>query len=130
VRDGAVTIVDGDYATYEQRAHIGAANGAPPAAVVTASAAAARNDKRQRAEAHETKHDAQRRKRAVAEAEKRVADLDAERAALEVRFTAADLYDDPAAVVELQRDLDRVRAAIDDAMAAWEAATAAAEGNS
>ena len=80
--------------------------------------------------AHDAKQEAQRRKRAVAAAEKRVADLDTERAALEVRFTAADLYDDPAAVVELGRELDRMRAAIDEAMAAWEAATHDAEGNS
>jgi ATP-binding cassette subfamily F protein 3 len=131
VRDGVVTIVDGDYATYEKRAHNGAANGAPAAAVVAATAVAARSEnKRERVDSHESKAEAQRRKRAVTEAEKRVADLDAERAALEVRFAAADLYDDPAAVVELQREMDRVHAAVDDAMAAWEAATRAAEGNS
>jgi ATP-binding cassette subfamily F protein 3 len=131
VRDGVVRIVDGDYATYEQRAHNGVANGAPAAAVVTAIATVAKGEtKRDRAGEHEAKQEAQRRKRAVASAEKRVADLDAERAALEVRFSAADLYDDPAAVVELQRELDRVRAALDEAMSAWEAASSDAEGNS
>jgi ATP-binding cassette subfamily F protein 3 len=131
VRDGVVSIVDGDYATYEKRARNGAANGAPPAAVVTATAVLARSEtKRERVGAQAAKHDAQRRKRALAEAEKRVADLDAERAALDLRFTAADLYDDPAAVVELQRELDRVRALLEQAMAAWETASAAIEGHS
>jgi len=132
VRDGVVRIVDGDYATYERRAHdpaagTAAASGAGSADAAAAVVAAVRAvaPKRDRADAHEAKADAQRRKRELAAAEKRVADLDAERAALEVRFTAGDLYDDPAAVVELQRELDRVRAAIDEAMTAWEAATEA-----
>jgi ATP-binding cassette subfamily F protein 3 len=125
VRDGAVRIVDGDYATYERRAHDPKAPAASGAPVVAAARGAA--PKRDRAEVHDAKQDAQRRKREVAAAEKRVADLDAERAALEVRFTAADLYDDPATVVELQRELDRVRAAIEAAMEAWEAATHALE---
>jgi ATP-binding cassette subfamily F protein 3 len=123
VRDGAVTIVDGDYATYERRAH------RPPAAPVAAAPAAVPRaaSKRDRRDAHDVKAEAGRRKRAVAEAEKRVADLDAERAELEVRFTAADLYNDPSAVVALQHELDRVRAALDDAMTAWETASSALE---
>jgi ATPase subunit of ABC transporter with duplicated ATPase domains len=132
VRDGAVRIVDGDYATYEKRAHDPAAAAAAVAAPVDSAASVvaavrAASPKRDRAGAHEAKQDAQRRKRELAAAEKRVADLDAERAALEVRFSAGDLYDDPAAVVELQRELDRVRAAVDAAMHAWETASAALE---
>jgi ATP-binding cassette subfamily F protein 3 len=135
VRDGAVRIVDGDYATYEKRAHDPAAAAAPTPALATPvdsaasvmAAVRAASPKRDRAGAHEAKQDAQRRRRELAAAEKRVADLDAERAALEVRFSAGDLYDDPAAVVELQRELDRVRAAVDAAMHAWETASAALE---
>jgi ABC-type multidrug transport system ATPase subunit len=135
VRDGAVRIVDGDYATYEKRAHDPAAAAAPTPALATPvdsaasvmAAVRAASPKRDRAGAHEAKQDAQRRRRELAAAEMRVADLDAERAALEVRFSAGDLYDDPAAVVELQRELDRVRAAVDAAMHAWETASAALE---
>ena len=125
VRGGAVRIVDGDYATYERRAHLPA--DAAPAATDAPRSAAASAAKRDRGEVHDAKNDALRRKRTLATAEKRVADLDAERAGLEARFSAADLYDDPAAVVELQRALDGVRAAIEDAMAAWETASAALE---
>ena len=120
VRDGTVTIIDGDYATYERRAH--AKPGSPDAATAVREPV-----QRERADSHETKLEAGRRKRALAEAEKRVADLDAERDALEKRFTFAGLYDDPAAVVDLQRELDRVRAAADEAMTAWEAASEAIE---
>ena len=81
----------------------------------------------ERRDAHEQKVEAGRRKRAVLEAEKRVADLDAERAELEARFTAADLYEDPAAVVTLQREFERVRSESERALEAWEAATVALE---
>jgi hypothetical protein len=82
------------------------------------------NDKRA---AHEAKLDAGRRKRAVADAEKRVADLDAEKARLEARFAASDLYADPSAVITLQLELDRVRMESERAFEAWERATAALE---
>ena len=114
VRDGAVTIVDGDYATYERRAHGEVATDVAPVRAA---------EKRERRDAHEARLDAGRRKRELAAAEKRVADLDAERDLLERRFAAGELYDDPAAVIELQRELDRVRAAIDAAMAEWETAS-------
>jgi hypothetical protein len=89
-----------------------------------AKAAPAVNDKRA---AHEARLDAGRRKRAVLDAEKRASDLDAERAKLEARFTAPDLYDDPAAVLALQRDLDRVKGEAEAALATWERATLAFE---
>jgi hypothetical protein len=53
--------------------------------------------------------------------------LDEERAELERRFAAPDLYDDPERVVALQRELDRIRAAGDEALAAWERAVEAYE---
>ncbi len=120
VGDGRATLVDGDYDLYERRRHVIA----EPAAVPARAAAVAALEKRG---AHEAKLEAGRRKRAVLEAEKRVADLDAEKRALEVRFSAAGLYDDPAAVVALQRELDRVVAEGERALAQWEQATLAFE---
>jgi ATP-binding cassette, subfamily F, member 3 len=116
IRDGHATVVDGDYETYEQRQHL------LPAAVADSRtpAKSPANDKRA---AHEARLDAGRRKRAVADAEKRVADLDAEKAKLEARFAAPDLYDDPAAVITLQLELDRVRLESERALEAWESAT-------
>ena len=92
IRDGHATIVDGDYDTYELRQHTlpSAANEARP------NGKSEKSDKRA---AHEAKLDAGRRKRAVTDAEKRVADLDAEKARLEKRFAASDLYADPSAVI-------------------------------
>jgi ABC transporter C-terminal domain len=82
----------------------------------------AQSDKRA---AHEAKLDAGRRKRAVVDAEKRVADLDAEKARLEARFAKSDLYADPSAVITLQLELDRVRMESERAFEAWEQATTA-----
>jgi ATP-binding cassette, subfamily F, member 3 len=101
IRDGHATIVDGDYDTYERRQHT-----LPAAAETRTNGKGAQSDKRA---AHEAKLDAGRRRRAVADAEKRVADLDAEKAKLEARFAASDLYADPSAVITLQLELDRVR---------------------
>ena len=111
IRDGHATIVDGDYDTYEQRQHM-----LPAAAEQRSGAKTAQNDKRA---AHEAKLDAGRRKRAVADAEKRVADLDAEKVKLEARFAASDLYADPSAVITLQLELDRVRLESERAFEAW-----------
>jgi ATP-binding cassette subfamily F protein 3 len=77
IRDGHANIVDGDYETYEQRMHTlptGASNGA------SSGGDARQNGKGDKKAAHEAKLDAGRRKRAVLDAEKRVADLDAEKA--------------------------------------------------
>jgi ATP-binding cassette subfamily F protein 3 len=122
IRDGRAVVVAGDYDHYERRLHEFA--GEPPAAAPARAGAA--NERRA---AHDAKLDRGRRKRAVTEAEKRVADLDAERAALEARFAAADLYADPAAVMALQRELDRVRLEGERALEAWERATHAFEGS-
>jgi ATP-binding cassette subfamily F protein 3 len=113
---GRATIVDGDYDTYERRLH------APPAPAAREQRSGGSTDKRV---AHEARVDAGRRKRAVAEAEQRVADLDAEIAELERQFTAADLYADPAAVTALQLQLDRVRVESERALEAWERAVEA-----
>jgi ATP-binding cassette subfamily F protein 3 len=118
IRDGHATIVDGDYDTYEQRQHM------LPAAT-SESRPNGKSEKSDKRAAHEAKLDAGRRKRAVADAEKRVADLDAEKARLEQRFAASDLYADPTAVITLQLELDRVRIESERAFEAWEQATTA-----
>jgi ATP-binding cassette subfamily F protein 3 len=120
IRDGELRIVEGDYETYERELHAGASATLTPAPRTDAA-------KRDRAAAHAAKVDLGARKRAVTTAEKRVSDLDAERAEIERRFTAPDLYDDPGAVVALQHELERNRSASDVAMEAWEAAVAALE---
>jgi ATP-binding cassette subfamily F protein 3 len=130
VRDGRVSIVDGDYATYERRAHDGTLAAGSAATGARAADEPRVDAKRDRALAHEQRLEAGRRKRAVGDAEKRVADLEREQAELERRFASGELYDDPAAVVALQHELERVRAALDAAMAAWEAATLAFESDS
>ena len=120
IRDGHATIVDGDYDTYEKRLH------APPAATPETRPAAKSEANGKRA-AHDAKIEAGRRKRAVADAEQRVADLDAEKARLEARFAGADLYEDPSAVITLQLELDRVRIESERAFENWERAAAALE---
>jgi ATP-binding cassette subfamily F protein 3 len=119
IRDGHATIVDGDYDTYEKRQHM-----LPAAAETRTNGKGVQNDKRA---AHEAKLDAGRRKRAVADAEKRVADLDAEKAKLEARFAGSELYADPSAVITLQLELDRVRLESERAFEGWEQATHALE---
>jgi ATP-binding cassette subfamily F protein 3 len=120
IRDGTAQIIDTDYATYERRLHEPVA----PASTTRTAGAAAKATVPERGDgrrvAHEAKLDAGRRKRAVADAEKRVTALDAERTLLEAQFTASELYDDPQRVVELQHALERNRAESDAAMAAWE----------
>jgi ATP-binding cassette subfamily F protein 3 len=118
IRDGHATIVDGDYDTYEQRQHT-----LPSSASETRPNG--KNVQSEKRAAHEAKLDAGRRKRAVADAEKRVADLDAEKAKIEARFAKADLYADPTAVITLQLELDRVRMESERAFEAWEQATTA-----
>ncbi len=134
IRDGTAHIVPGDYETYERHQHAltapaaaktPAANGATRATPVAAAANAAVKPDRQAT--HDAKVAGQRRKRAVSDAESRVARLDAERKRLEEEFGVSELYDDPQRVVELQHALERSRAEIETAMTAWEAAVAALE---
>ena len=119
IRDGEARVIEGDYETYERREHGLATPDAPAAQKTTPTLG--------RRAAHEAKLAAGRRKRAVADAESLVAQLDAERKQLEDEFGAHDLYDDPQRIVDLQHELERVRAASAAAMAAWEAAAAALE---
>ena len=123
LRDGAATVVDGDYAAYERHEHE-RVEATPAAGTGAAKSAPAKLD---RAAAHAAKVELGRRKRAVSAAEQVVADLDAERASLETRFAAPDLYDHPERVVELQHALERVRAQSAAAMEAWERAVEALE---
>ena len=128
IRDGRADI-GGDYETWERRQHEpppNASNATTRAAPQAPSDPAARKVTDRRA-AHAAKLDAGRRKRAVAEAETRVAQLDRERAELEAEFAAHGTYDEPARVVELQHALERNRAEAAAAMTAWEAAVTALE---
>lgn len=122
IGDGVATIVDGDYDTYERLEHAARKS-------ATAAKAAPKSEpvKVNRKASHQTKLDVGRRKRAVSEAEQRVADLEAKRTEIERRFAAPNVYDDPDAVVTLQRDLDRIRSESDKAMTLWERAVQALE---
>jgi ATP-binding cassette subfamily F protein 3 len=118
VRDGHAEVIDADYGTYEVRAHKAAQKSAKRAEVQPKKPAEATS----RQAAHDAKLDAQRRKKAVAGAEALVAELDAERARIELQFAAAEIYENPETVVELQRELDGIRVRIEAAYAAWERA--------
>ena len=135
IRDGTAHVLDADYDTYEHRQHeLTTPNGTAGQANTVRQAGTSRQHeptprhpelvegraKLDRQAAHEAKLASGRRKRAVADAENRVAKLDAQRAALEARFAAPDLYDDPQRVVALQHEMERVRAESEAAMAAWE----------
>jgi ATPase subunit of ABC transporter with duplicated ATPase domains len=121
IGDGSAALLDGDYETFERRAH---EQNLAPERERSAQAVAG---ERRRESAHEAKLEAGRRTRAVEAAERRVADLDRQRAEIELLFTQPELYDDPATIVELQRDLERVRAESERAFEAWETAVRAAE---
>jgi ATP-binding cassette subfamily F protein 3 len=124
MRDGDAEVIDGDYEAYERREH-------QRAELLTSRAASKPEPspvRPDRQATHEAKLELGRRKRAVADAESRVAMLDRARADLEARFTAPDLYDDPDAVVSLQREMDRLNAESGAAMEAWELAVEALEG--
>ncbi|HTW85447.1 MAG TPA: ABC-F family ATP-binding cassette domain-containing protein [Candidatus Sulfotelmatobacter sp.] len=125
IRDGNAHVIDGDYEAYERREHERAEAPARDREVRKAAPSPVQLD---RQAAHEAKLELGRRKRAVADAENRVAKLDKERAQLEARFAAPDLYDAPEAVVRLQREMDRVNAESGAAMEAWELAVEALEG--
>ena len=125
IRDGHANIVDGDYDTYERRMHtLPAGTNGAASAEVRAGGNGAKSDKKA---AHEAKLDAGRRKRAVHDAERRVADLDAEKARVEAKFAKSDLYADPTAVITLQLELDRLRIESERAFEVWERATVALE---
>jgi len=114
IRDGVARVIDGDYATYERLQH------EQPPANGSRVGTATSDGKQARRTAHEARQDQARRKRAVTDAEQRVTNLEREQAELERRFTAPDLYDDPAEVVRLQHELERVKEATAAAVTAWE----------
>jgi ATP-binding cassette subfamily F protein 3 len=123
IGDGSAALLDVDYETFERRAHEQAATPESSRERVTQSA----GGERRRESAHEAKLEAGRRARAVEAAERRVADLDRRRAEIELLFTQPELYDDPETIVELQRDLERVRVESESAYEEWETAVRAAE---
>src|SRR5579875_1758695 len=121
IGDGVVTLDDDGYAAWERREHerVERALAAP-----RATANAGGEDRRAR---HDARQELFRKRRAVNDAEKRVAALEARRAELQTAFAAPDLYDDPERVVALQRELDANRAELEAAMSAWERAAEALE---
>jgi ATP-binding cassette subfamily F protein 3 len=130
IRNGHAKIIDDGYERWEAQQHESKSNGAAAQAKsaqakstqaksVTAPAV---SEKAGRQATHDAKQEQFRRKRAVTDAEKRVAKLDAERRELELEFAAPNLYDDPDRVVDLQRRLDRNRVEGEEALAAWERA--------
>jgi len=123
MRDGRAEVIEGDYEAYERHEHQ-RAESLTSRAGRKPEPSPIRLD---RQASHEAKLELGRRKRAVADAEHRVATLDRARADLEARFTAPDLYDDPDAVVDLQREMDRLNAEGGAAMEAWELAVEALE---
>ncbi len=138
IRDGRLTILDDGYDAYERKQHeaVGQNGGASGGGGASGSGAggggaratvAAKAAKQDRQAAHDAKQEAQRKKRAVTSAEKRVADLEAERTALERQFAAPDLYDRPADVVRLTHELERVRKESEAALDAWLSASDAWE---
>ncbi len=126
IRDGVATLDDDGYEAWERRQHerverddAGRPGASAPATPVP--------DRRAQ---HDARQERFRRRRTVSDAEQRVAKLEAERAELEARFAAPDLYDDAEQVVALQHALERNRADLDAAMDAWERAAEAFEGAS
>jgi ATP-binding cassette, subfamily F, member 3 len=122
IRDGAAVVFDGDYETYERKQHENKNGPAPHMQLPKPAVELDRNAE------HEAKLELGRRKRAVVDAEKRVADLDRKKAELETLFAAPNLYDDPEEVVRLQRELERVNAEGGAAMEAWELAVESLDG--
>jgi ATP-binding cassette subfamily F protein 3 len=125
IRDGRAEVIDGDYEAYERREDARVEGAAERGTRAPAAPSRTQLDKQV---AHEAKLELGRRKRAVADAELRVAALDRQRTDLEARFAAPDLYDEPDAVVRLQRQMDRLNAESGAAMEAWELAVEALEG--
>ncbi|HEY4440895.1 MAG TPA: ABC-F family ATP-binding cassette domain-containing protein [Candidatus Elarobacter sp.] len=123
IRDGKAVVFDGDYEAYERAQHERSGGTAPRAQAPPPTPVA-----RDRNQGHDAKLELGRRKRAVADAEKRVADLDRRKAELETLFAAPDLYDDAEEVVRLQRQLEKANAEAGAAMEAWELAVEALEG--
>ena len=127
IRDGAAVVFDGDYDTYERKLHENK-NGAaprPPQAQPQPKKSVPELDRNAE---HEAKLELGRRKRAVIDAEQRVAALDRKKAELERLFAAPDLYDDPDEVVRLQRELERLNSEGGAAMEAWELAVESLDG--
>jgi ATP-binding cassette subfamily F protein 3 len=130
IENGAARIIDGDYATYERLEHEREETNVAPKKAARAKRPAAPPPTPAPVEKrtpHEIKPERERLKREAATAEQRVADLDAERVKLEERFAAPETYANPTLVVELQREIERMRTESAAAMTAWEQAVQAHE---
>jgi ATP-binding cassette, subfamily F, member 3 len=124
IRDGKATVFDGDYATFERKLHEQKSGAPAPHVKEKAQTPVVA----ERDLGHEAKLELGRRKRAVSDTEKRVAEVERKKAGLERLFAAPGLYDDPDEVVRLQRELERVNAESGAAMEAWELAVESLEG--
>jgi len=122
IGDGRATMLDGGYDAYEAHErgeHVEPSS--PRRAVETQAETGAKREREDRLE-HE------RRVRAIAAAEREVAQLDEARAVLEREFADPAIYDDRERVAALERELARARAAVDEAFARWERLSQALEG--
>ena len=135
IRDGAARVLDVDYEAYERGEHERTAP-APTAIPASPRATSQRASSQRTATAqpppdkraaHDAKQELFRMRRAVTDAEQRVARLDQRRRDLELEFAAPDLYDDPQRVVDLQHALDANRSDAEAALADWERAVLALE---
>jgi len=113
LHDGTATLIDGGYDAFEiaQRP----APPEPPPKKVTAKPASGSNAEREERKAKE------RAARDLANAEREVARLDAERARIELDFADPAAYDDPVRVAGLKRELAEIERALETAYAKWEA---------
>jgi len=114
LRDGTATLLDGGYEVFERAQRPGAEAAEPPPKPPANKPASGSNAEREERKAKE------RAARDLANAEREVARLDAERARIELVFADPGIYDDAAHVAVLKRELAEVEQALEAAYARWE----------
>lgn len=115
IRDGKATLIDGGYERFEELQRAGDAAPPPPPKPKIVQPppepiALERGERRRR----------ERAARDLAASEREVARLDAERARLEREFADPAIYGDRERVATLERELENVRRAVEEAYATWE----------
>ena len=113
LHDGTATLIDGGYDAFEiaQRPAPPPEPAPKPSAKPATGSNAEREDKKQR----------ERTARELANAEREVARLDAERARIELDFADPAVYDEPVRIAGLKRELAEVEKSLEAAYAKWEA---------